>query len=220
MTAMKVKLTDDVSVRSASEKLAIFAAIGITVGIIAGLLVSWAIAPLIAWDTVAAGFIAATWLRITQYDAKLVKKHALREDPSRAITDIVLIAAALASLAAVAVLLSWASQSDGAGEVALAGLSVLSIATSWALVHTVYALKYAKEYYTSPEGGVDFGDNAPVYLDFAYLAFTIGMTYQVSDTSLKSKAFRREALKHSLLAYLLGTGIIATSINLVAGLAK
>ncbi|MDQ1394509.1 MAG: hypothetical protein QOF30_3486, partial [Acidimicrobiaceae bacterium] len=55
---------------------------------------------------------------------------------------------------------------------------------------------------------------------FAYLAFTIGMTYQVSDTNLTSQEIRRTALRHGLLSYLFGTVIIAATINLAAGLVK
>ena len=63
-------------------------------------------------------------------------------------------------------------------------------------------------------------DERPCFSDFAYLAFTIGMTYQVSDTDLTTKGFRRLALRHALLSYLFGTVIIAATINLVAGLVK
>ena len=58
------------------------------------------------------------------------------------------------------------------------------------------------------------------YIDFAYLALTIGMTFQVSDTNLKTTSIRRTALRHALLSYAFGTLIIATTINLVAGLTK
>ena len=70
-------------------------------------------------------------------------------------------------------------------------------------------------------GGVDFNeDRRPRYSDFAYLAFTIGMTFQVSDTDLTSKAMRTTALRHALLSYVFGTAIIATTINLIAGLTQ
>jgi uncharacterized membrane protein len=89
---------------------------------------------------------------------------------------------------------------------------------SWATVHTVFTLRYARLYYAAG-GGIDFnGDRAPTYTDFAYLAFTIGMTYQVSDTSIASKAIRRTALRHAYMSYLFGTVVVAMTINVVAGL--
>ena len=90
---------------------------------------------------------------------------------------------------------------------------------SWFAVHTVFALRYARLYYSDPPGGIDFNQSeAPAYVDFAYLAFTIGMAYQVSDTDLQTRKIRATALQHSLLSYLLGAVILAMTINLIIGL--
>jgi uncharacterized membrane protein len=100
-------------------------------------------------------------------------------------------------------------------------LGVLSVVISWAVVHTTYMLRYAKLYYTDPPGGIDFNSgDPPRFLDFAYLAFTIGMTFQVSDTPLRTSEIRANAFRHALLSYLFGTVIIAITINLVASLAR
>ena len=69
--------------------------------------------------------------------------------------------------------------------------------------------------------GIDFNqDEQPTHGDFAYLAFTIGMTYQVSDTDLKTRTIRGTALRQALLSFVLGAVILATTINLVAGLSS
>jgi uncharacterized membrane protein len=100
----------------------------------------------------------------------------------------------------------------------MTGLGVVSVVLAWAIVHTVYTLRYADLYY-SLGGGIDFNANDdPDYRDFAYLAFTIGMTYQVSETNIQSNFLRRTALKHALLSFVFGTAIIAMTINVVAGL--
>ncbi len=92
---------------------------------------------------------------------------------------------------------------------------------SWAVVHTVYALRYARLYYWGTDGGADFHEDAlPAFSDFAYLAFTVAMTFQVSDTELNDKEFRRAVLRHSLLSYLFGAVILALVINVVAGLSR
>ena len=114
-----------------------------------------------------------------------------------------------------------AGHSNGLSKALLIGISVASIVLAWSVVHTVYSLRYAKLYYEDREGGIDFNAaGAPCYIDFAYLALTIGMTFQVSDTNLKTTNIRRTALRHALLSYTFGTLIIATTINLVAGLTK
>jgi uncharacterized membrane protein len=80
-------------------------------------------------------------------------------------------------------------------------------------------LRYARLYYTEPQGGIDFNqDEPPAYRDFAYLAFTLGMTYQVSDTALKNSTIRITVLRHTLLSYVLGAVVLAATINLVVGL--
>jgi uncharacterized membrane protein len=94
-----------------------------------------------------------------------------------------------------------------------------TVGLSWLLIHTVFTLRYAMLYHTGQHGGVDFNQSAPPrYLGFAYLAFTIGMTFQVSDTDLQAPPIRATALRHGLLSFLNGAIIVATTVNLVAGL--
>ncbi len=110
---------------------------------------------------------------------------------------------------------------QGPSGVIDAAVGTAVVATSWVLVHTMFTLRYAKLYYERQVGGIDFNQSAePAYQDFAYLAFTIGMTYQVSDTDLQTSAMRLTALRHGLLAFLFGTVIVATTINLVVQLAS
>lgn len=114
-----------------------------------------------------------------------------------------------------------AGHTGGLAKGLLLGLSIASIVLSWSVVHTVFALRYAKLYYDGEPGGVDFNDeDPPRYSDFVYLALTIGMTFQVSDTDLTVKPIRRTALRHALLSYVFGALIVAITINLIAGLSK
>ena len=102
-------------------------------------------------------------------------------------------------------------------------LSVLSVALSWALVNTVYAFKYARLYYFDEpdDGGIDFKqEDPPTYSDFAYLAFTVGMSFAVSETEPTATRIRRVALGHALLSYVFGTGVLAVAINLVTNLGQ
>jgi uncharacterized membrane protein len=86
-------------------------------------------------------------------------------------------------------------------------------------VHTVFTLRYARLYYLDEDGGIDFNEaDPPRYSDFAYLAFTIGMTFQVSDTDIQDKTIRATILRHMWLSYVFGAVIVAITINLIAGL--
>lgn len=195
------------------------------VGLLAAWLVivygSWEYAPLIAWDTVAIVYAGWVWLTILPMKADKTKLMAVREEPGRTSTEILLIGASLASLVAVGFLISQAGNTSAVSKGAGIFLGLFSVIASWIVVQTIHTLKYAKLYYDGTEGGIDFNESSPPrYTDFAYLAFTLGMTFQVSDTDIKTKEIRAAALKHSLLSYVFGTVIIATTINTIASLGK
>jgi uncharacterized membrane protein len=106
----------------------------------------------------------------------------------------------------------------------LIGVAVLTVVLSWTVVNTVYTLRYAHLQIGPAGDGIAFGDSAtqsrPTYRDFAYVAFTIGMTYQVSDTAVRDSRIRRTVLSHALLSYVFGVVIVAGAINLIAGLVR
>ena len=129
-----------------------------------------------------------------------------------------LLVAGSASLVAVGFTLGQAGHAVAPERGLLTALALGSVALAWMSVHTVFVLRYARLFYTAPMGGIDFGGEAPDYRDFAYLALTIGMTFQVSDTDLTGKRVRRVALHHALLSYVFGTGIVAITVSSVAAL--
>jgi uncharacterized membrane protein len=202
-------------------RLGVSAVIGAVVAVLVVLLGPAAYAPAIGWDVTAIVLLTWTWFTIWPMGAAATATHATREDPTRAVSDVIVLAAAVASLAAVGFVLVEAGSAEGATQDLLAALGVGTVALSWLVVHTVFTLRYAMLYYTGHDGGVNFNQStAPRYTDFTYLAFTIGMTFQVSDTDLQTPDIRATALRHALLSYLFGAVILATTINLVAGLAS
>lgn len=201
--------------------VAIMAVIGVAAAIVAGLLGAWGYAPVVGWIAAALTFCLITWADSRNRDAAQTAAMARREDPSPSATDLLILLANVASLVAVAYLLVQADSARGARQALLAGLAVASVAVSWTLIHTLYMLRYAVLYYSGSVGGINFNQpDMPSFVDFAYLAFTIGMTYQVSDTNLESTQIRAAAFRHGLLSFIFGSMILATMINLVAGLPR
>ena len=193
-------------------------AAGVVVGLAVGLADAWHYAAIAGWAAACIVYILWVWVKVWGLDADATRSHATLEDPGRRIADFVLLLAALAGVLAVVYNLVDARQLKGGAQLGVALLGIVSVALSWLLVHTLYMLRYARMYYRS-DGGVDFNqDEPPQYSDFAYLAFTLGMTFQVSDTNITSSYIRRAILRHTLLSYLFGTVIIAATVNLVAGL--
>jgi uncharacterized membrane protein len=201
-------------------RLVISAVAGVVVGVVAGFTTPWQAVPLLVWVVAALVWLIPLWLTVGRMDAVSTSAYATREDPHGPTADLMLLSASVAALGAVVLGILKASKEHGDVKIVLLAAGVGAIVVSWGVVHTVFTLRYAALYYEGEDGGVDFNeDDKPCYRDFAYLAFTIGMTYQVSDTDLTSKAIRHTALRHALLSYLLGTVIIAATINLAAGLA-
>jgi uncharacterized membrane protein len=200
-------------------RTAVAGATGLVVGTILAFQVAWEAAVLAGWVVAATVNLVWTWRRIVGLDAREAKEHAGAEDPSRRLSEGLVIVAGVALLAAVGLLLARAGASQGGTKAYLICVGVLSVIASWATIHTVFTLRYARAYYRGGDGGIDFNEpSPPTYLDFAYLSFTIGMTFQVSDTNLTDKGIRHTALGHALLSFLFGAVIIALSINVVASL--
>lgn len=211
----------DIEVASAAARVGTSASVGTAVGIASAFIAPWQVAVLAGWDVSGGIFLIWVWATVARLTGEETGAVATKEDPNRALADVTLVGASVACLVGVGFTLLKAAQTEGPGEALLVALAVLSVVVSWAVVHTVFTLRYARIYYTAPEGGIDFNDDPrPDFLDFAYVAFTIGMTYQVSDTDLTTRPIRRTALRHSLLSFLFGTFIVAITINAVAGLLK
>ncbi len=203
----------------ASVRVVISGSFGIIAGAVASLFTFWQAATLIGWDIYSIFLMTWIWCAVWNLDAEECKSRANREDPSLRLTELMVLSAGVALLAAVGLALIRAGSATGGTKAYLIALGLLSVALSWALVHTVFTLRYARSYYSQPVGGIDFNeDDPPTYLDFAYLALTIGMTFQVSDTNLTTKRIRRIALSHALLSYLFGAVIVALVINVVSSL--
>jgi uncharacterized membrane protein len=105
---------------------------------------------------------------------------------------------------------------------ALTTVAVFTVFLSWFTVHTLFVLRYARLFYVDPIGGIDFlsRDDPPDYMDFVYFAFTVGMTFQVSDTGVIQRNIRRTVTRHALLSYLFGTVIVGVAINVVGNLVR
>ena len=182
---------------------------------------AWPVAVSGAWGIAALLIGLAIWPPILRMDAARTKANARDEDFSRVSADLVLLVASVASLIAIFYLVDEAGQRHGVAKVVLAILAVTVVVLSWLLVQTVYTVRYGDLYCSDPIGGIDFNDGGdPDYHDFLYLAFTIGMTYQVSDTNLGTKALRRTAIRHAFLSFVFVTVILAVTINVVASLLR
>ncbi|ORJ63844.1 hypothetical protein B5M45_04715 [Mycobacterium simiae] len=191
--------------------------LGIGVAIVVGNAAGWRFA-LAGWVAAAGLYVGWTQLLFYRMDADQTRVWATREDPTRWLADAVILSASIASLGGVGYLVAAASRS-GTESLQAAVVGILTVAASWLAVHTLFTGHYARLYYSGDPGGIDFHDQEPPrFRDFAYVAFTVGMTYQVSDTEINLTSIRGTVLRHALISYLLGAVVLAVTVNLIAGL--
>ncbi len=195
---------------------------GLVVTLVLVWFLPWELAVIGGWDAAALAFLWTVWPIILQTDSTSAARLATREDDTRGSAAVLVVAASVASLLGVGFALGLAGRESSPFRLLLIGAAVLTVMLSWTVVNTVYTLRYAHLHFRSTADGVGFaaadGPESPNYRDFAYMAFTIGMTYQVSDTTVRDPRIRRTVLSHALLSYLFGVVIVAGAINLIAGL--
>jgi uncharacterized membrane protein len=208
----------------AMRRAVIVACIGLIVAVVLLWFATWELAVLAGWDAAALAFLLSIWPIILRADSSNAEQWARREDETRGSATLLLLGASVASLLGVAFVISLAGRESGPPRALLVGVAVLTVVLSWTVVNTVYTLRYADLHFGSGAVGIAFGDSAgqqrPTYRDFAYVAFTIGMCYQVSDTTVRDPRIRRTVLFHALLSYLFGVVIVGGSVNLIAGLLR
>lgn len=202
------------------KRLLIALPLGVVAGIVVAFFCPWQLSVLAGWDVAAAFVAGSVWTFIAVLDATATKQVATREDDSHAAVDVIMVVACLISLIGVVLGLAHARGRPGPMSSALTGIAVFTIFMSWFTVHTLFVLRYARLYYADPPGGIDFPESKepPDYLDFVYLAFTVGMTFQVSDTGIAQRNIRRAVIRHALLSYVFGTLIFGIAINVVGNL--
>lgn len=172
------------------------------------------------WAALALIFTGWTWLLLWRFDSAETADHAEQEQPWHWAVVALVLGGAVASLVGVGVLL-LRSQEASQGvhhDVAAGWMAVGSVALSWLTIHTVYAVIYARNFFDPKQpGGIEFKPaNEPCYKDFFYFAFTVGMSFAVSDTDLSSTRMRATALGHGLLSFAFSAIIVASVVNLIS----
>jgi uncharacterized membrane protein len=224
----------------AVARLGVCIVLGVFTAIVVPSSLPWVFRVLAGWDVFALVFLLWVWRFAHGADAAETRRIATREDDGHTVSALLVLSGSVASLGGTA----WAFVEAGemreawarcvgvgahladCSPLLLLVLAITTVVLSWLLLHTEYMLHYALLYYSKPEGGVNFPSDGPGrppdpdYRDFAYLAFTLGMTYQVSDTAITQPAFRRRLTGHALLSFLYGTVVVAFTINVVAGLLR
>lgn len=177
---------------------------------------------MIGWDAFCIGMLIFGLITISSIDSRQIRQIAAKEDPKRMVVFTMILISTIASILAVTMLI-LAKKDSMAPSIYQLPVGVAGMILSWFLIHTTFTLRYAHMYYGDSEdetlshaGGLDFpGEEKPEYIDFAYYSFVLGMTFQVSDVEITSRAFRRMALLQGMISFFFSTIMIALTINVI-----
>ncbi|MEY4339711.1 MAG: hypothetical protein RLZ14_1561 [Actinomycetota bacterium] len=202
---------------SARRRVNLAAVTGVATGLVVALAAPWQLALLTAWNAMAVALLVVIWRQIWGADAERTRLLSVAEDGSRRAAHAVMTAAAVVTPVGMAFGLSKAHHVGQPMASLLTVSAVAAVVLAWTVVHTLYAVHYAHLYYVEPVGGLDFhADELPDFRDFAYVAFTVGMSFAISDTDVQGRKLRRSVTGHALVSYLLGAVIVGLTINLIA----
>jgi len=184
-----------------------------------------ALLPLPLWEArLLAGWLAGTltyllivWWGVWRLDAGHTRLRASSFDPGSTALYALIVLTSWVSLGGVLLMIDAARTLAGVARWAYIALALATLAATWLLMQTVFALRYARRYYREDARGLLFpGEAAPSYADFAYFSAVIGMTSQVADVAIVLSSMRRLVLLHGLVSFGFNLMVLALTLNLVA----
>lgn len=201
-------------------------AAGLAAGIFAWIAAKYFGAPrgahlLLGWDCAAGVYLLTMWRLFLKADEAEVRSRAAQEDEGVPVLMLIVLAAIVASLAAVVDAMIFAKNATGGDRAFVAACAGATLVLSWLVLQSVFVLHYAHRHFGDgkSKGGIQFpGEPPSSYMDFAYLAFSVGATFQVSDNSILTAKLRRLVTAHAATAYFYNTAILALGINIIASL--
>ena len=215
------------SARSLHGALLLSTLLGVVAALVAPGHLGHEIVVAVAWDLGVLLFLLLMLVATSRFDERKMAKKVRHRSPSVALLAATALASAGFGLYAIVLLLGAAGGLAEGQRMAHLAVGAATTALSWALVHLLFALNYARVYYAGahpdtglpPEGGLDFpGGHPPDYTDFLYFSFVIGVASQTGDVDISSRRMRRLALAHGLIAFVFNTVILAATVNVAAGL--
>lgn len=201
-------------------------AAGLAAGIIAWSVAKYSGAPrgshlLLGWDSAALVYLLTTWSLFLKADEAEVRLRAAQEDEGAPVLLLIVLAAIVASLAAVVDAMIVAKTVAAGAKAFIGACAGTTLVLSWLVLQSAFVLHYAHRHFGDGKGkgGIQFPGEPPTsYMDFAYLAFSVGATFQVSDNSILTSKLRKLVTAHAAAAYFYNTAILALGINIIASL--
>jgi uncharacterized membrane protein len=207
----------------AMQRLAVAFTVAVAAFLVQPDATSWHTRLIASWDLGMLVYLGLAWWLIARTDGRTTREHALGQDQSNYVIFLFVIVASCASVVAIGFVVSTIRELAFWSRAWHLALTIDALVSSWLLIQTVFAFHYARRYYgvldRKRNGSPELlfpGNQEPAYLDFAYFAFVVGMTSQVSDVAVTSRQMRQLTLVHGVLAFVFNIAVLALSINIIA----
>lgn len=202
--------------RIAPAHFILFAVVGVIAVLIAGMLLDeWRRALMVGFDVAGLLFLLSVAPLLHTREGASIQAHARDNDANR----VVLLAITFVVLVVLFVAIATETLRHSP-EPFTKILIVVTLVIAWLFSNTVYALHYAHLAYRDGAkcSGLSFpGTDEPLYWDFVYFSFTLGMTFQTSDVTIGDQAIRRIVALHAMAAFAFNIGVLAFTINVLGG---
>jgi uncharacterized membrane protein len=176
---------------------------------------------LVSWDCGVALFLGLIYAWMTTMSAQSMRSRYIEEDESAQAFLVIIVCAALLSVAAIVEPLATLKQVSGAERIAHTALAAVTLVNSWLLVPTMFTTHYADLYYSAAEDERPLffpSTPMPTFWDFAYFSFTIAAACQTSDVSTTNRAVRKVVIAQTLVSFFFNLAVLGFAINVTAGL--
>jgi uncharacterized membrane protein len=178
---------------------------------------------LLGWNVAVWLYLVLVSVMMLRADHSMLRRIAAAQAEGAATVLTIIVLAAIVSLAGIVMELSAAKVPGTRHALPHVMFALVTVAGSWLIVPTLFALTYASEYYRFPDvrslqfpdGDSDF---KPQYGDFLYFSFTIAVASQTADVSISTARMRRLVLTQSVFSFAFNTAILAFTINIAASM--
>jgi len=176
---------------------------------------------LLSWDLGVIIFLSLALVMFIGATPTHMRERAVAQDDGALAVLCFTIIASIATIVAIIIELAGVKHYDPSLRLLHFGLGMITLVSSWAFIHTNFALHYAHEYYICrrqhSQLPLQFPEQPePDYWDFLYFSFVIGMTSQTSDVVIAASQMRRLAVMHGIISFFFNTAILALAINAAA----
>ena len=178
---------------------------------------------LIGWNVLAWLYLFFMWFRMLRTDVQDIPHIARIQDESAGLVLGMVILGCLVSILAILIELTSLKHLTGTPRVLHLLLTGTTLAVSWALLPTSFAMHYAHHHYLHRSKDVTpmiFPEKPeePGYWDFLYFSFTIAVASQTADVATGTTDMRQITLLQSVVSFVFNLAILGLSVNVGAGL--